>query len=403
MSPIAPPRIEKLRIRNYRTLRDVTIDLEPFTVFVGANGSGKSTILDVFSFLSECFSKSLPEACERRGHFHELRSRGAAEDESISFEFKYRESEPPKGKNRPPLITYHLEISEKDEQPVVSHEFLSWKRHSWGAPFKFLEFRNGIGAATNGEDPDEKAERKPGKLTSRDTLAVNAYGQFQEHPRVESLREFITGWKLFYLSSEHQRGQPESGPQKHLSENGGNLANVVQFLQERHPEILQRIFNKLQRRIPGLERVEAGVTEYGYLLLRFKDRAFKEPVPARFVSDGTLKLLSYMILLHDPDAPPLIGIEEPENFLHPKLLYGLADECQAPYGCSQFLTTTHSPEFLNGVEPQSARFLQRDDKGYTQIRDDAEYIEELDYHITKPGKLGHFWMEGYIRHGDPES
>lgn len=390
-----PPRIEKLHIRNYRALRNVTIDLEPFTVFVGANGSGKSTILDVFSFLSECFSEGLPKAWDRRGRFRELRSRGVAKNEKISFDIKYRES------GSDPLITYSLEISEQDGRPVVSREYLQWRRASRGQPFRFLDFSKGIGGAVGGNAPDEKDERKESSLASPELLAVNTLGQFQEHPRAKALREFITGWSLFYLSSEDQRGQPEAGPQEHLSKTGDNLANVIQFLQERHPKKLQKILNKLQQRIPRLESVEPKVMEDGRLLLRFKDQPFEEPVQARFISDGTLKMLSYLLLLDDPDAPPLTGIEEPENFLHPKLLQSLAEECQEAAARSQFLTTTHSPEFLNAVKAKSARFLERDEKGHTQIRTIKD-SENLEYFIKEGGKLGDLWMENYIKHGDPE-
>lgn len=393
-----PPRIERLRIRNYRALRNVTVALKDFTVFVGANGSAKSTMLDVFSFIAECFSEDLPKAWDRRGRFRELRSRGVGDTDSISFELKYRESGDASG--RAPLITYYLEISEEKGRPVVSHEYLQWKRKPYGAPFRFLEFKKGEGKAVSGDEPDDEAEKQPSKLARPELLAVNALGQFQDHPRVQALREFVTGWKLFYFSSEEQRGQPEVGPQEHLSKTGDNLANVVQFLQESHPNTLEQILRILQRRVPRLEKVEPKIMEDGRLLLRFKDQPFDEPVQARFISDGTLKMLAYLILLHDPDAPPLMGIEEPENFLHPKLLTRLAEECQDASGQSQFLTTTHSPEFLNAVAPESVRFLARNEEGYTEICTTAD-DERLCHFIREGGGIGDLWMEGHITHGDP--
>ena len=393
--PPTPPRIEKLRIRNYRTLRDVTIALEPFTVFVGANGSGKSTILDVFSFLSECFSESLPKAWDKRGGLHELRSRGAAENEKISFELKYREAK------HAPLTTYHLEISEQKGRPVISHEYLQCRRGPKGKAFKFLEFKQGRGGVANGNDSDATAEKKTSDLAAPDLLAVNALGQFQDHPHIQALRKFITGWQLFHLSSEDiQHGQRHAHSQEHLSQTGGNIANVVQFLQEKHPEILQDILHILQRRVPHLEKFEPWMVN-GRLSLRFKDQPFDDPVQAHFVSDGTLKMLAYLILLLDPNAPPLIGIEEPENFLHPKLMSSLASDCESAVGQSQFLTTTHSPAFLNAVDPSRVRFLARDQNGYTQIRTTKE-VENLHYFIKGDFKVGNLWMEDYIKYGDPD-
>lgn len=109
------PRLTYLRIRNYRILRDVTLDgLQPLTTLVGPNASGKSTVFDVFAFLSECFSVGLRKAWDRRGRFKELRSRGAVGP--IEFELKYRETP------QTPVITYHLSIDEEPAGPVVRDE-----------------------------------------------------------------------------------------------------------------------------------------------------------------------------------------------------------------------------------------------------------------------------------------
>ena len=102
-----------------------------------------------------------------------------------------------------------------------------------------------------------------------------------------------------------------------MSKTGDNLANVIQYLAEQHPERLKRIFEVLRRRVPRIEKVLADTMPDGRLLLQIKDAPFSHPVLARFASDGTLKMLAYLVLLHDPAPPPFIGIEEPENFLHP--------------------------------------------------------------------------------------
>ena len=106
---------------------------------------------------------------------------------------------------------------------------------------------------------------------------------------------------------------------------------------------------------------------------------------AQFVSDGTLKMLAYLIVLHDPDPPQFVGIEEPENFLHPRLLPELAEECRAATRHSQLLVTSHSPFFLNGAKPEEVRVLYRDEDGYTQavrtsdIAGVKEFIDEEIY------------------------
>lgn len=390
---IAPARIEYLRVENYRALRKVELkNLTPLTVLLGPNGSGKSTVFDVFSFLSECFQYGLRHAWDRRGRAAQLRSRGA--EGPVVIELKYRE--------RPdlPLITYHLAIDEGARGPSVVEEWLQWRRGSHGKPFRFLEYHEGRGRAISGEMPDEEDQRVEIPLRSPDLIAVNTLGQFADHPRVAALREFITDWYISYLTLDDARGQPEAGPQARLSQSGDNLANVVQYLKERQPEQLEDIFQILRRRIPRLEAVQADSMPDGRLLLQIKDAPFEQPVFARFTSDGTLKMLAYLTVLHNPDPPQFVGIEEPENFLHPRLLPELAEECRTASARTQLLVTTHSPFFLNGLHPEEVYVLYRDEQGYTQaVR--ALDIQGIPEQIQAGAALGHLWAEGYFGLGDP--
>lgn len=388
-----PARIESLRVENYRALKSVELrDLTPMTVLVGPNGSGKSTVFDVFSFLAECFQYGLRHAWDRRGKARELKTRGTTGP--VVFELRYREQP------RRPLITYHLAIDEGTRGPVVAEEWLQWRRGSTGKPFRFLDYREGQGRAISGEMPDEQDRRIEIPLRSPDLVAVNTLGQFAEHPRVAALREFITDWYVSYLSIDDTRRQPEAGPQEKLSRTGDNLANVIQFLKEQHPDHLEQIFKVLRQRVPRLERVDAEPMADGRLLLQIKDAPFEQPVLSRFASDGTLKMLAYLVVLYDPEPPQFIGIEEPENFLHPRLLPGLAEECRAASERTQLLVTTHSPDFLNGMQPEEVRVLFRDEQGYTQTRRTAD-IQGVPEFVAAGATLGQLWIEGRFGVGDP--
>jgi len=390
--PRKPARITYLRVENFRALRRVEFkNLTPLTVLLGPNGSGKSTVFDVFAFLSECFESGLRRAWDRRGRAKELKTRGG--DGPLVIEIKY--SEPGF-----PLITYHLAVDERSGAPVVVEEWLRWKRGRYGQPFRFLDYKEGHGKAVSGETPDVQDSRKDIPLQSPDLIAVNALGQFADHPRVATLRQFITGWYVSYLSIENTRGQPEAGPQERLSRTGDNLANVIQYLAERHPDRLNRIFETLRSRVPRVENVVAAPMPDGRLLLTIKDAPFDNPILARFASDGTLKMLAYLVLLYDPAPPPFIGIEEPENFLHPRLLYGLAEECRAAAEQGQLLVTTHSPFFINALRPEEVRVLYRDKDGYTQAVVASE-IRGVPEFIREGALLGHLWLEGHFGIGDP--
>ncbi|MBC6403662.1 MAG: AAA family ATPase [Hyphomonadaceae bacterium] len=390
--------IERLTVKNFRSLADIDIKkLTPLTVLTGPNGSGKSTVFDVFAFLSECFEGGLRRAWDRRGKAAQLRTRGR--DGPVVIEIKYREQRKPTGGNNP-LITYHIEIDEEGGKPFVPREWLSWKRKGWGRPFHFMDYSSGTGSVVSGEFPDEDDRREDVPLSSSETLAVNVLGQLAKNPRVAALRNFVTGWHLSYLSTDEPRLQPETGPQEQLSRTGGNLANVIQHLSEHHRDRLQDIFKRLRQRVPRIDNVTAKPMPDGRLLLQIKDAPFDDPIMARFASDGTLKILAYLVLLHDPEKPPFLGIEEPENFLHPRLLYGLAEECRDASAASQILATTHSPFFLDALNPEEVRVLWRDAAGHTQCHPIAA-DEKIKAFIKEGAQLGDLWMEGQFGVGDP--
>jgi predicted ATPase len=391
--PLPIPRIEYLRVKNYRVLRDVEIkNLDPFSVLTGPNGSGKSTVFDVFAFLSESFNDGLRKAWDKRGRFRELRSRGS--EGPIEIEVKYREA--PKS----PLITYHLTIDEDSKGPIVADEWLRWRRGVKGQPFDFLRFKNGVGDAIAGDQPDIDAQRVPSRLDSPSLLAVSALGQFELHPRVAALRRFISGWYLSYVSAASTRGVPDAGPQERLSATGENLANVIQYMVESRPDAFERVVSAMRARVPNLENIEATPLDDGRLMLRVKDAPFSQPVLSRFASDGTLKLLAYLTVLYDENRPQFIGIEEPENQLHPKLLYGLAEECAKASVRSQLLVTTHSPEFVEAVKPKQLWVVHRSTDGFARITCAADVpgISEL---MGEGANLGQLWREGYLQFGDP--
>lgn len=386
----AQPQIQRLVIKNYRALRDIRFDqLSPLTVLLGPNGSGKSTVFDVFAFLHEAFSTNLRRAWDRRNRIGELRSRGASDP--ISIEIAYRETKGAK------LVTYRLDLDEERGSPVVVSEKLRWTlAPRQGRPKEILSLERGSGTVVD----EITGDREQVSLDSPDLLGVSALGQFASHPRVAALRRFISGWYLSYLSPASTRSVPESGPQRRLSSTGDNLPNVIQYLSEQHPEHLDQVLRTLAERVPQLERVYTELLADGRLLLRFKDAPFDEPMLSKYASDGTLKLLAYLTVFYDPQPPPIVGIEEPENHLHPRLLSILAEEARLAAQHSQLLVTTHSPYFIDALEPREVWVLYRGTDGYARTR----RLEDVPIAMAMRhagASLGHLWMEGYFGAGDP--
>ncbi|MFM7714986.1 MAG: AAA family ATPase, partial [Microcystis sp.] len=312
----------------------------------------------------------------------------------IIIELKYRETKDSS------LITYHLAINEANNRPYVAEEWLQWRHGAKGKPYRFLDFKEGEGIVMRGENPKPKDKRISERLDSPEFLAVSTLGQLAKHPRVSALRRFVTSWYLSYLTADNTRTQPEAGAQERLSPTGDNLPNVIQYLKEDHPQRLESILQTLSRRIPRLEKVEASIMPNGQLLLQIKDAPFQEPILSKFASDGTLKMLAYLTILYDPSPPQVLGIEEPENHLHPRLLPELAEEYRAATASTQLMVTTHSPFFVDGLKPEEVWVLYRDENGFTQAKRTSA-MQGVKEFIQNGALLGQLWMEDYFDVGNP--
>ncbi len=347
ISNIKNMRIESIEIKNYRVFRNTVIsDIPRLAVLVGENGAGKTTFFDIFSFLKDSLSQNVLKAVSRRGGFRELVSRGS--EEPISIILKFRETG---GR----LATYELRIGQKNGTIVVEREVLKFRCGKRGQPWHFVDFSYGKGSAITNEamysQPGAQKERKEYVLDEPTVLAIKGLGQFREFRVVSEFRNLIENWHVSDFHISDARPSIEDGFAEHLSTRGDNVAQVAQYLYENHKEQFDKILDVMKRRIPGITKVEAKPTEDGRLVLRFQDNAFKDPFIARFVSDGTIKMFAYLVLLYDPKPFPLLAVEEPENQLYPELLQELAEEFReyAIRG-GQVFVSTHSPEFLNGIE-----------------------------------------------------
>ncbi len=392
-------KIEKLKIKNYKVFKDVEIrDLPNMCVFLGANGSGKTTLFDVFGFLSDALKNNVKFALNKRGGFKEVISRESEGD--IFFEIKFRNETG--NKQTSPLITYELSIGLNDQkQPVVTKEILKYRRGNTGQPYRFLDFSNGKGTAITNEDKFEKEkqnfneEREEQTLDSPDILAIKGLGQFQKFKAISSFRRLLENWFVSNFQIQSAQNISDTGLYEHLSNSGDNLAQVTKYIYENYPEIFRHILDKMTQRIPGISLVKAEETKDGRIILQFQDGTFKDPFIARYVSDGTLKMFAYLILLYDPSPHPLLCVEEPENYLHHELLQELAEEFReyAQKGGQVFIST-HSPDFVNTLNIDEVFWLNKKN-GYTDIKraKDDKTVKEL----VKAGDLmGYLWKQGYL-------
>lgn len=390
-------QVESLELENYRVFRKAKfVDLPRMSVVVGANGSGKSTLFDVFSFLKEALAQNVAQAVVRRGGFRELISRGK-QDETIGITMKFRET-------RGRLATYELKISEVDGQPVVDREVLRYRRGSYGKPWKFVDFQQGRGEAITNEAAyeEENAEEERGtfELDDPSVLAIKGLGQFQQFRIVSEFRKLLENWHISNFQIDDARSSAEAGYAEHLSTFGENVAQVAQYLFAHHRGQFKKILDAMEQRVPGVSKVDAKPTEDGRLVLRFQDSSFKDPFVSRYVSDGTIKMFAYLVLLHDPSPHPLLAVEEPENQLYPHLCAELVEEFRgyAERG-GQVFVSTHSPEFLNGAEPEEVYWLVKE-QGFSAVRRASEDAN-LKRLYTEGDKLGALWRRGLFEGAHP--
>lgn len=428
-------KIEGIRFRNYRVLRDVTLGklwntphnqpLTPMTAVIGKNGVGKSSLFDAFGFLADCLKLGVEEACDTRGRggFERIHSQGNRGP--IEFEVYYREE----GSARP--ITYELAIDmDGSGRPYVSSERLRQRRqgqrHGW--PFSFLIMEEGSGLVWKGEaqgqqiaeneemdsdiiallkallisEDEESSEREVIELQDKRKLGIATLGALKQHPRISSFRQFIEGWYLSYFTPDAARSLPMAGPQRHLNVHGDNVGNVVQFMQREHPDRFERILGGIAEKVPGIDRIDTERTADGRLLLRFNEEGFEDPLYAQQMSDGTLKVFAYLLMLEDPQPPPFICVEEPENGLYHKLLEVLAEEFRSHASrrrsAPQVFVTTHQPYFVNALTPDETWVLEKQRDGFSRIRR-ASGDKTVKAMVNEGLPLGGLWYSDYLDRG----
>ena len=436
--------IEGIKIINYGVLQRITLGrvgtlpehtaLTPITTVIGKNGVGKSTLFDAFGFLADCLKVGVEEACDLRGRggFDRICSQGMLG--TIVFEVCYRQE--PEAQ----LITYML-IIEKDEsgRPFVANELLyqSLNGEGSGAYHAFLMLSDGVGAAWKGDAQGQQIDASgydgldfarlidrfvrisPAtaysyealqklpmsgdidfiQLQDNRRLGISTLGALKQHPRISAFREFVEGWYLSYFTPDAARGLPLAGPQRRLNIHGDNLGNVVQFMQREHPDRFDRILEKIAARVPGIDRIETERGSDGRLLLKFNDRGFQDPFYAQQMSDGTLKVFAYLLMLEDPQPPPFICIEEPENGLYHKLLEVLAAEFRSHAtggrNAPQIFVTTHQPYLVDALSPEETWVLEKGQDGFATIRraSDDPIVKAM---VEEGLPLGSLWYSDYL-------
>lgn len=404
--------LEGIQIKNFRTLKEVTLgrtiyeatnlELPRLVAVIGANGTGKSSLLDALSFLGDCLKEGVESASDKphRGGFERLRTQGVVEP--IQFEVRYREE----WSARPINYTLHIDC-DAFGRPIVVRERLRQRRKGQksGQPHSFVDISDGSGVVWAGESTEAGEGNKSIDVNMKDrqVLAISTYGTLAEHPRISNFRDFLSSWYLSYFVPQLAREPSMAGAEPHLDKEGKNLAKYLQFVERGRPVEFKAMLSRIAKRIPGITDIKSKPGINRQLFLEFYAEGYTEPFFQQDMSDGTLKMLAYMLLMEDPAPASLIGIEEPENGLHHQLLIHLAHELKEfamTERGPQVLVTTHSPNFVDALTPQEVWVLDKGKDGYSTLVRAAD-IESVQSLYDEGIPMGSLWYSNHFGVGNP--
>lgn len=404
-------KIEGISIQNYGSLKSIKMGklfsyqegkpLGNMVTIIGPSGTGKSTIADAFGFIADCLEKGVEEACDlgNRGGYQQLVSQHSKEP--IQFELYYRETS-----NSKP-ITYELSISlDRSGRPYVQDERLRQRVEKRGWPKSFLNLHEGVGYAFEGSEgwqDDQgiitgKGKRVDVHLADKRKLGIATYGAMSQYTRIVDFMNFLKSWYLCYFSPDSARQIQYAAPQPYLDRTGSNLNNVAQYMYREDKIAFERIMKEIQTKLPGITKIQPKYMENGQMVLRFYEKGFTDPFYSPRMSDGTLKLFAYYLLLHERSPRQLVFIEEPENGLYHQFLANLASEMRKNIGSGyskQLFVTTHSPFFVNALSPEDVWVLEKNADGFSTLKraSDYDFVQEMS---NENILLGDLWYSKYF-------
>lgn len=405
-------KILGIEIKNYGSLKYIKMgklfsdqsgtELGNMVAIIGPSGNGKSTLADAFGFISNCLSTDVESACDanNRGGYDQLISQGS--NDPIHFEIYYKEN----NSSRP--ITYELTIAkDASDRPYVKEERLRQRRANQksGRPLSFLYLVDGKGYAFVGPDGGQsedgsvvEGEKIEVELSDTRKLGIATLGAMKQYSRIELFLDFLKSWYLCYFTPDAARQIQTAAPAPHLNQTGSNLNNVAQYMYRENPKEFKKILGEIQTKIPNIEKIEPIKLQNGQMVLEFWQTGFQEPFFSQRMSDGTLKLFAYYLLLHERNPRQLVFVEEPENGLYHQYLANLAIEMRKSVGAGyekQLFVTTHSPFFVNALSPEQVWVLEKQADGFSTAKQASTYDFVQDM-VDEGAMVGDLWYSEYF-------
>lgn len=410
--------IREISISNFKSIKNITISLSPFSIFCGPNASGKTNFVEALDFLSQVFRNGLQYGVSEKGGFYNIcfrrirRTKGA-----IAFRV-IAETKESKAKGRKTVLEvsfsirarseairaefvveheeYAFSIEDRETRSVIGHLKIvrtesEYKSESWPADDKVFNQLFGFGNLANlNEVLTDLFTPLPQQLLITGLKSVS-FGLFNTFRRV--FLE-LDGLHVFQINPRIARQAGAPSVIRGLGKHGENMPLAVDnFLARRN--LGNRLISWLQDVVPALSSLEPGYTETKQIGLFLHERGFGAPWYADDLSDGTIMSLALFICLLEPTHRTVV-IEEPENSIHPWILKRFLDRCREVSTERQILLTTHSPLVVASAKPDELYLFERKsgETGVTRAIDREGALPQL---IKKDFlDLGEYWMSGSL-------
>jgi predicted ATPase len=379
--------VTRIRAKNFRSLADVDVHLGPFTVLIGPNGSGKTNLLKVLQFLATMARVDLEEAVRQWGGFDHVQ-RQSDPLEMVDLEIDG-------------LVTEYAEPGKFDEYRLGVEECS-------GMPSRFEDFNfEEVGGRRNvSTNRDLTITVRVDDTEVTHDLATKRHTALATLPKLSDedgglgIRDFAQMLQDIQVYEFDVQKAREAAPAKQgrLSSDGSNLADALMSLKDRDPDAWDSLIFDAKRCLPGLSDVHLEVIGGGgrSIVVQLAETGVTTLIDLRDASFGTVRLLALLCLLHEPDPPPLIAIEELDHGLHPYALDILVDRLRAASRRTQVIVTTHSATFVNRLRPDEIVICDRDPETGASVMPamSAEQIAEALKGYD--GRAGDLWFAGAL-------
>lgn len=407
------PLLEGFWVKNYRSLKQFAIgscylqfvfvneeaaadsyNLAPVATLIGKTGSGKSTVLDAFSFVADSLKIGIEDACAKRGGYDSIYSRDSKGP--ISFGFNFRLT--PNSK----VLTYVVNVAfGNNRRPFVETELLAYRSddlESIGKPI--LYFQNGAKIVrhfmTTGKMSDDVSRVEQ---TDMRHLGVAVLGEISDYPVVEKVKGFFDDFYVIAAPSENQKsfqiGQPVP---PHGTPRGAGLMGLLRHFHKEYPNQLTPALDKIARKFPNLDSIDVQRDRGTKFALAVKQKPFRDYFAGDQMSEGFLRLLTYYLLLEEPAPPPHVAIDEVESGIDFRFLRTFSQNLLGSnhiLGESQFLITTQFSSWADWMDPASVWILERLEDGFVQAQRGCDFPAIQDM-LDQGQPVGEMWYSDYF-------